>query len=73
MPITVWAAIALAWLGMLVVTVQTHGEHVLIVPAWGTLVALLGISILVDRRRVFRAYGRGMRASARRMKFASSS
>jgi hypothetical protein len=47
---------------MLAITVLTHGQHVLIAPAWGILVGVLGIAMLVDRRRVFKAYRRGMPA-----------
>ncbi len=58
-----WAALVSAWIAMLVITVLTHGEHVLIVPAWGILVGVLGIAMLIDRGHVFHAYRRGMPAS----------
>ena len=47
---------------MLAISVLTHGQHVLTVPAWGILVGVLGIAMLVDRRRVFDAYRQGMPA-----------
>lgn len=57
-----WTVFVSAWLVMLAISILTDGRHVLIVPAWGILVGMLGIATLVDRRRVFNAYRRGMPA-----------
>ena len=48
---------------MLAFTAATQAAHVLIVLAWGILVAALGIGLLVDHERAVRAYRRGMPAS----------
>jgi hypothetical protein len=48
---------------MLAITAATQAEHILIVPAWGILVAALGIGLLVDHEHTVRAYRRGMPAS----------
>ncbi len=61
---TFWAALGFTWLALLALTVWTHAEHVLIVPAWGVLVAVLGAGVLVGRDHVFHAYRRGMPAGA---------
>ena len=58
-----WTVLVSAWLVMLSISALTGGKHVLIVPAWGILVAVLGIAMLVDRRRVFHGYRRAMPTS----------
>ena len=58
-----WAVFASAWVVMLAISGLSHGQHVLIAPAWGILVAVLGIAMLVDRRRVFKAYRLAMPAA----------
>src|SRR5262249_51295265 len=55
-----WTVLVAAWLVMLAISALTHEQHVLIVSAWGILWGLLGISMLVDRRRVFHAYRRAL-------------
>ena len=55
-----WVALASAWVAMLAITARSHADHVLIVPAWGILIAVLGTGVLIDRAHVFHAYRRGM-------------
>src|SRR2546430_5713672 len=58
-----WVAFASAWIAMLAITVASQANHVLIVPAWGVLVATLGVGLLVDRKHMVHTYRRGMPAS----------
>lgn len=55
-------ALGSTWVAMLAITVWTHADHVLIAPAWGIIVAVLGAGVLIDRDQVFHAYRRGMPA-----------
>ena len=57
-----WVTLASTWLVMLVITVRTQADHVLIVPAWGILVSVLGSGVLVDRQHVVHSYQRGLPA-----------
>jgi hypothetical protein len=58
-----WVVVASAWIAMLAFTAATQAHHILIVPAWGILVAALGIGLLVDHEHAVWAYRRGMPAS----------
>jgi hypothetical protein len=63
-----WVTFACVWGAMLALAAATQrsdgrsafAEHPLTIPAWGVLVTILGVGVLVDRRRMFRAYAQGM-------------
>lgn len=65
-----WVSVGCAWAGMLILTAGTQrsdgrsafGEHPLTIPAWGVLLTILGVGVLIDRRRMFPLYARGMPA-----------
>jgi hypothetical protein len=54
-----WTAVASAWIAMLVGTIWTRAEYIL-VPGWGILLTILGMGMLIDHTNVVEAYRRGV-------------
>ena len=55
-----WAIVGSAWIALLAVSIGTHAEHPLVVVAWGVLIAVLGIGMLIDHDNVVAAQRRSM-------------
>jgi hypothetical protein len=61
-----WVTVACVWVGMLVASIGTQrpdgrsvfAEHPATIPGWGVLVTILGVGVLVNRRRALRVYAR---------------
>ena len=57
------ATIVAAWAALLAITAANNAKHVLIVPAWGVLIAVVGFYHLIDTKYMIHVYRRSMPAS----------